>query len=195
MDVVLATQNKGKIKEFKTMFEKTDFEVKTLDLSVVEDCETFEGNAIKKALAAMRKSGCVSIADDSGLEVDALKGQPGVRSARFAGEHATDEQNNELLLKKMAGHKQRTARFICVIAVAFPNMDVLISRGECEGVILTEKKGTEGFGYDPVFYIPEKQMTFGELPIDEKNKISHRSKALNLTKKQIEEYFGRGESA
>jgi XTP/dITP diphosphohydrolase len=190
LKVVLATQNKGKIKEFDAMFNDTDINISTFDSSVEEDCCTFEGNALKKALAAMKQSGCIAMADDSGLEVDALNGEPGVLSARFAGKNANDEQNNALLLQKMENKQHRTARFVCVIAIAFLNMDVLISRGECEGVITAEKIGQGGFGYDSVFYIPQEKKTFAELSMKEKNKISHRAKAMKRMKEQINNYMG-----
>jgi XTP/dITP diphosphohydrolase len=146
---------------------------------VSEEGETFEENARLKAVALAAESGYVALADDSGLEVDALGGEPGVLSARYAGEGATDRERVNYLLRKLKGipWERRTARFRCVIAVATPEGRVELCSGECPGVISLEPAGSQGFGYDPVFYLPELRKTMAELSLDEKNQLSHRGKA------------------
>lgn len=185
MKLVLATNNKGKVKELNEMLNPLGLQVVPVGeypgfQEVEEDGETFEANAIKKAVAAAQLTGELSLADDSGLEVDALKGAPGVHSARFAGEPKDDAANNRKLLKLLEDvpDEQRTGRFRCVIAVAEPNGRVHTADGACEGIILRELKGEGGFGYDPLFYVPKYQQTFAELDLEQKNSISHRGKAL-----------------
>lgn len=182
--LVVATKNPGKLREIREMLGS---EVRLLSLTdfpdvgdIVEDGRTFEANAIKKALAAAHHTGHVSLADDSGLEVDALNGAPGVYSARFAGEEATDEQNNVKLLQLLEDtpDEQRTARFRCVIAVGAPDGSVQTAEGTAEGRILQRPRGTDGFGYDPLFLVSGLRRTFAELPSEEKNRLSHRGRAL-----------------
>lgn len=194
--LVIATGNPGKLSEIEEVFKDLPFEFLSLkelgfETSIEEDQDTFEGNAIKKAVEVMKYTGEITLADDSGLEVDVLGGRPGVFSARFAGAEATDEQNNKKLLQLMANipEEKRTARFRCVIAVAFPNGQILTSEGICEGRIGYFPKGTNGFGYDPLFIVDKYNKTFAELDQHEKNQISHRGVALRKMKKQLEEYL------
>ncbi|WCN38515.1 XTP/dITP diphosphatase [Aneurinibacillus uraniidurans] len=194
--VVLATKNKGKIKEFTRMFSGWNVRVLTMndDLDfpdVVEDGDTFEANARKKAEEIMRATGLPALADDSGLEVDALGGKPGVYSARFAGEHASDEENNAKLVQLMKDvpEAERTARFVSVLALALPEGDTILTRGTCEGQIVLEASGTNGFGYDPHFYLSEKGRTMAELEPDEKNAVSHRGVAVQKLTAELMERF------
>lgn len=185
MKLVLATHNQGKVKELAEMLQPLGFEVVSVAAypgfeEVEEDRDTFQANAIKKAVAAAEYTGELSLADDSGLEVDALQGAPGVHSARFAGEPKDDAANNRKLLQLLekVPEAQRTARFRCVIAIAEPNGQVHTADGACEGVILKEQQGQGGFGYDPLFLVPMYNQTFAEIDLNKKNAISHRGKAL-----------------
>lgn len=157
------------------------------DIEVVEDGTTFEENAIKKAVTIMHASGKAAIADDSGLCVDALGGKPGIYTARFAGENATDDENIAKLLSELDGveFEKRTARFVCVIALAAPDKEPATYRGECEGYILTQKQGDNGFGYDPIFFVPEYKKSMAELDGEVKNSISHRFNALKKLKSDL----------
>jgi len=182
--IVLATRNEGKVREFRKIL--TDFDVDLRSLNdfgpipeAVEDGETFDENAYKKAHFTAKVLGLPAISDDSGLVVEALDGAPGVYSARYAGEKASDEDNINKLLKAMKGVSDRRAAFECVISIAVPSGPALTYEGRCEGTITTEPKGSDGFGYDPVFFSPELGKTFAESNLEEKNKISHRGKALN----------------
>ena len=182
--ILLATRNKAKVREYSKLLRGIPYEIVSLeDVGISQDVEesgkTFDENATIKAKTYAKLSGLVAIADDSGLEVDALDGEPGVRSARYAGERATDKERIDYLLKKMQGipSEQRTARFRCVIAVATPAGEVKWCEGKCEGIITFEPKGKNGFGYDPIFYLPDRKLTMAELSMEEKNKISHRGKA------------------
>ncbi len=148
------------------------------DFFVEEDGKTYQDNAIKKARAAAQVTGSLAIADDSGLEVDALDGAPGVYSARFGGESLSQAEKNSLLLQQLNGIRARSARFRCVIAVVTPNGDVRTTEGSCEGVIGYAPQGTQGFGYDPLFFLPEHGKTMAELEPAMKNSISHRAQAL-----------------
>jgi XTP/dITP diphosphohydrolase len=182
-EIILATRNPGKIREFSAAFAPLGWQLHGLPVDappVDEDGQTFEENACKKAETIMRRYGVPALADDSGLEVDALGGRPGVFSARYAGEGANDEKNNQKLLQEMAGvpDGQRQARFVCVLALAFPGRPTVWFRGECEGEILREIRGTGGFGYDPLFYLPSWGQTMAELDVEQKNRISHRAEAL-----------------
>lgn len=184
MKLLVATHNPGKVREYRRLLEGLPLELTWpgelgLDLRVDETGETFEENARLKALAYARASGLWTLADDSGLEVDALGGAPGVRSARYAGPEATDEDRYRLLLRRMASvpDDQRQARFRCVIAVASPGGEVWTAEGTVEGVIAREPRGSHGFGYDPVFYMPALGCTMAQLPEEEKNRISHRARA------------------
>ncbi len=180
--LVLATKNRGKISEFQGLFRDSDIEIKTLDdfgpiPPVIEDGDTFEDNAVKKAQFTARVLGIPAIGDDSGLTVKALQGAPGVFSSRFAGENADDDANNRKLLAEMEGVEDRAAAFVCVLAIAVPRGPALIYEGTCEGMIAETPKGDQGFGYDPLFYYPPLQKTFAQLGREEKNSISHRGKA------------------
>ena len=183
--VIIATKNKGKAKEFQHMFAPYGYEVQTLlDLPHIEDVEetgvTFEENAVLKAGTVAAELGALVIADDSGLSIDALEGRPGVYSARYAGEEKSDEANMEKVLGELESveDSDRTARFYCVLAIAGPEMETKTVTGTCEGMILRDKRGTNGFGYDPIFFVPSLQKTMAELTQEEKSGISHRGHAL-----------------
>lgn len=191
MKIFLATGNKKKIDEIKAIFDNPEYEILSIKdgieiPEVVEDGETFEDNAKKKALEIAAYTGMVAVADDSGLCVDALNGAPGVYSARYSGEDATDEKNNQKLIQELQGVENRKAKFVCVIALAKPTGECYTFRGEVEGEIIDTSSGKDGFGYDPHFFMKEYGKTFGEMP-EIKNKISHRAKALEKLKGQIEE--------
>lgn len=188
----LATTNEGKILEIRHRLEDLPLEITTLkDVNNVPGCPeekaTTLENAIFKALHYSRYSDAMTLADDSGLEVDALGGAPGVRSARHAGEYATDEENNLKLLRELTqvSEQRRMARFVCVMALGFRGRLLKSFSGSCEGRILTAPRGSAGFGYDPLFYVPDLQKTFAELTPAEKNRISHRGKALG----RVYDYF------
>lgn len=196
--VVIATKNVGKLREFAELFEKFDLEVKSLhDFPHIEEVEetgkTFEENAILKAEHLCKQLDEIVIADDSGLIVDALQGKPGVRSARYAGEEKDDQANIQKVLEGLKGisMEKRTARFYCALAVAFPQEDKkpLIVNGTCEGKILEQQRGENGFGYDPIFYVEEYKSAMAELSSDEKNKISHRGRALRKLEEKIPVWF------
>lgn len=192
--IVIATGNPGKAKEFEHMFAPLGFAVKTLlDFPEIADIEetgkTFEENAVIKATTAAKVLHLPVIADDSGLAVAALNGEPGVYSARYAGEGKDDAANRQKLLAKMAGvaGQERQATFYCVLAVADENGEVLARySGELNGYITTEEKGTNGFGYDSIFYVPEFDQTTAEMTADEKAPISHRGRALKLLQADLE---------
>ena len=184
--LLLATNNQGKARELKSLLRDIPFEIVTpseigIDAEVKENVNSFEENAGLKASALAKQSGLLTLADDSGLEVDALGGEPGVLSHRYAGEGATDEDRVRYLLTKLEGvpQEKRTARFCCSIAVATPEGEVELFSGECQGFITFKPKGTLGFGYDPIFYFPELGKTMAELPLAEKNQVSHRGKAAS----------------
>ena len=183
MVVVLATRNKGKVKEFREMLRDYPVELSSLNdfgpiPEVEEDGETFDDNAYKKALFTAKVLGLPAIADDSGLVVEALDGAPGVHSARYAGESATDQDNIQKLLAEMQGKDQRRAAFECVISLTVPSGPALTYEGRCEGEITEEVQGEGGFGYDPVFYCPSLGKTFAQCSMEEKNRVSHRGQAL-----------------
>lgn len=189
--IVVATRNSGKTREIKSILK--DFPVELKDLNdfgpipePVEDGLTFEENAYKKASFTAKVLGLPAIADDSGLEVEALGGAPGVHSARYAGPAATDEENNRKLLREMSGVKNRKARFCCVISVAVPTGFALTYEGFCEGEILETPRGTGGFGYDPLFFYPPLGKTFAEMSLEEKNSVSHRGKALQELRREFD---------
>lgn len=190
---VIATNNKHKLEEIGQMLAGYNLEILSMrdvnldGMEIIEDGKTFEENAIIKAKTVMEKTGIISLADDSGLEVEAIENQPGIYSARFAGEHANDKANNDKLLTllKNVPLEERKARFVCVIAVVFPNGETLTVRGECYGIIGLEAIGNTGFGYDPLFIVPELNKTFGELGSEAKNQISHRAKALEKLKEVL----------
>ncbi len=182
--ILIATHNVGKLREFSSMFARTPFELVSLsdvsiDVDVDETGATYAENATLKAETYARLSGLPTLADDSGLEVDGLNGEPGVRSARYAGEDANDDDRIAFLLQKLNNipREKWTARFRCVIALTRPDGPVELHEGRCEGVITDRPRGASGFGYDPLFYVPEISRTMAELSFDEKNRVSHRGRA------------------
>ena len=190
--VIIATKNKGKAKDFEAIFNPFGYEVLTLndvadDMDVEETGSTFEENAVLKAEALAERLQTFVIADDSGLEIDALNGAPGVYSARYAGEAKSDEANMEKVLTELANvaDDKRTARFCCAIALAGPNMETKTAFGTCEGEIAREKKGTNGFGYDPIFFVPSLRKMMAELGPTEKAAISHRGNAIKQIKAEL----------
>ncbi len=193
MELLIATNNKGKVREIKEILKGLDMEVfsladKGIDVDVIEDGTTFEENSMKKASEIFKIANCITVADDSGLEVDALDGAPGVYSARYAGEGATDEEKYTKLLNELKDvpDEKRTARFVSVVAVILPDGTKTTLRGECEGFIIREPAGSGGFGYDPVFFVPELNKTFSEVTLEEKNQISHRGKAFKKLREYLE---------
>ena len=190
--IIFATSNEGKMKEIRMIL--SDLKVQLVSLkeagihvNIIEDGETFEENAIIKAKAIMELTGELVLADDSGLEVDYLNKEPGVYSARYLGEDTAYSIKNRNIIDRLQGvpDEDRGARFVCAIAAAFPDGKVITTRGTIEGRIGYEEKGKNGFGYDPIVYVPEYKMTTGEMDPDFKNKISHRGKALALMKKEL----------
>ncbi|MEA1900140.1 MAG: XTP/dITP diphosphatase [Thermodesulfobacteriota bacterium] len=181
--IVIATRNKGKKSEISDLLKGFPIDIKGLDdfgpiPHIEEDGDTFDENAYKKASFTARMLGFPALADDSGLLAEALEGAPGVLSARYAGENATDEQRYQKLLQEMEGKTNRKAAFECVISIAVPTGPALTYEARCEGLIAEQPSGSNGFGYDPVFYYPPLNKTFGELTIEEKSHVSHRGKAL-----------------
>lgn len=181
--LVLATRNQGKTAEIRGLLENYPIDIRNLDdfgpiPPIVEDGDTFEANAYKKASLTARYLGYPALADDSGLVVAALDGAPGVLSARYAGDDATDEQRCTKLLKELGEAENRKAHFQCVLSLAVPTGPALTYEAKCEGVITHQPSGSGGFGYDPVFYYPEFGKTFAELTMAEKSSVSHRGKAL-----------------
>ena len=188
--LVIATRNKGKTSEIRALLSGFQVIVKNLDdfgpiPEVREDGETFDENAYKKASFAAKILGFPALADDSGLIVEALNGAPGVLSARYAGENATDEERCLKILKQMNGKDNRKAAFECVISIAVPGGAALTYESRCEGLITENLRGKNGFGYDPIFYFPPLKKTFAELTQEEKNRVSHRGKAF----KELREEF------
>lgn len=191
MDLLIATGNKNKVRELQKMLNSEKWQVKSLkdfpDIVIPEEnAPDFLGNAFIKAEAAAKQTGLLTLADDSGLVVDALNGAPGVFSARYAGEGHNDNANNKKLLKELGNLplNKRTARFVCCIALVFPNGERFSAEGICEGKIGFKETGNEGFGYDPLFIVEGLNKTMSQLTLEEKNSVSHRGKALNeiLTK-------------
>ena len=190
--IIFATTNKDKVREVKMMLEGFDVELCTMkeagvDVDIVEDGTTFEENAIIKAKTIMEMTGEIALADDSGLEVDYMDGAPGIYSARFLGEDTSYDVKNNYIIDKLKDAKgsERSARFVCAMAAAFPNGDIETCRGTIEGVIAYEQNGTNGFVYDPIVYVPEYEMTTGEMAPELKNSISHRGKALEQMKEVL----------
>jgi XTP/dITP diphosphohydrolase len=189
MQIVLATTNAGKVKEIRALLPNIEFVERPLDVGDVEETETtFAGNARLKAIALVEATGFAALAEDSGLEVDALNGNPGVRSARFAGDDASDDDNIAKLLHELAGipDGERTARFRTVAVVAYPDGTEVVAEGAVDGHIIDDRRGSNGFGYDPVFVpaaYPDR--TFAELSSEEKNAISHRGRALRQLQRLI----------
>lgn len=189
--LVIATRNKGKTKEIKDLLKDFPVDIKDLDdfgpiPHLEEDGDTFDENAYKKASFAARILGLPALADDSGLTVEVLNGAPGIHSARYAGENATDEQRYLKLLREMEGMSNRKAAFECVISIAVPKGPALTYEARCEGLITQVPAGSKGFGYDPVFYYPPYKKTFAELTRQEKNRVSHRGKAFAELKDEFE---------
>ena len=181
--LVLATTNQNKVREFRQFVADFPIQVKSLaDFGplpgVIEDGQTFDENAYKKAHHYAKVLGLPAIADDSGLVVEALGGAPGVYSARYAGEHASDQDNCSKLLKELGSETNRAARFVCVLSIAVPSGPALTYEASCSGTILEEARGSNGFGYDPIFYYEPLGKSFAELSMEEKNRVSHRGKVL-----------------
>ena len=189
--IILASNNKDKVKEVKEILKGYDIismEEAGIDVDIEENGTTFEENALIKARAIMKLTGQITMADDSGLEIDYLNKAPGVYSARFMGHDTSYDIKNKALIQKLEGVKgsDRSGRFVCAIAVCFPDGREIVKRGTMEGLIAEEIKGDNGFGYDPIVYLPEYGKTSGELAPEEKNKISHRGKALALIKEELD---------
>lgn len=186
--LLLASNNAGKLREFREIFSE-DVILSLADLSleieVEEDGKTFEENAVKKAREVAKISGMTAVADDSGLCVNALSGAPGIYSARYAGENASDQERIQKLLEELKGERDRRAKFVSVVALCTPEGETVTARGECEGEILEQPEGNGGFGYDPVFYVKEFGKTFGQLTGEEKNRISHRGRAIRALWEKI----------
>lgn len=195
MKIFLATKNKKKIEEISKILEKReDIEILSINNNieipeVFEDGKTFEENSKKKALEISKYLNMITIADDSGLCVKALNGEPGVYSARYSGENATDEANNKKLIENLKGIEDREAKFVAVVTLAKPNGDSYTFTGEIVGEIVDTGRGKDGFGYDPHFYLKEYDKCFAEIP-DIKNKISHRAKALEKLENAIDDILG-----
>ncbi len=196
--LVLATRNRDKIREIRDILQDSPWTFRNLDdfpgaEEVIEDGQTFEENALKKARACCRHTGMPSLADDSGLEVAFLKGRPGVQSNRFAGAKATYRQNNDMLVRLMGevSRENRKAKFRCIVAFVHGEYEKIIE-GICEGYILSSPRGDQGFGYDPLFFKPEKGKTFAEMSGEEKNRISHRGNAFRNMDRFLREYYGTG---
>lgn len=189
--IILASNNKDKVKEVKEILKGYDIismKEAGIDVDIEENGTTFEENALIKARAIMKLTGQITMADDSGLEIDYLNKAPGVYSARFMGHDTSYDIKNKALIQKLEGVKgsDRSGRFVCAIAVCFPDGREIVKRGTMEGLIAEEIKGDNGFGYDPIVYLPEYGKTSGELAPEEKNKISHRDKALALIKEELD---------
>lgn len=194
--IILASNNKGKIAEVKEILKDMNVEVISmkeagLDVDIEENGSTFEENALIKAEAIMKMTGEITIADDSGLEVDYLNKEPGIYSARYMGHDTSYDIKNNAIIQRLDGVKgtDRSARFVCAMAVVFPDGKNIIARGIMEGLIADKPMGENGFGYDPIMYLPEYQKTSAQLSSEEKNKISHRGKALEKLKTQLQEYL------
>lgn len=190
--IIFATSNQGKMDEIKMIMKDSLIPILSLKeagikADIVEDCDTFEDNAIKKAKTIMELTGCLTLADDSGLEVDYINKEPGVFSARYMGEDTPYSIKNQSIIDRLKDAKgnERSARFVCVIAACFPDGRTITVRGTVEGEIAYEERGNHGFGYDPILYIPEYDKTTGEMDPEYKNEISHRGKALRLMKDKL----------
>lgn len=194
MKIVLASKNTHKLKEMREILSAQGVEVVLesdvgADVEVEETGTTFEENSLLKARAVMEKTGLAAIADDSGLAVDALNGAPGVYSARYGGPELDDQGRYRLLLSNMRGQVDRKCRFVSVITLCMPDGAVISARGECPGTLAYAPQGENGFGYDPVFFVPEKKKTFAQLTAEEKNAISHRAVALREFQMKWERYL------
>ena len=191
--IIVATNNDDKMKEIRMILKDLDYELQSLDeagitVDIIEDGETFEENAIIKAKTVMEFTGEIVMADDSGLEVDALDKQPGIYSSRFLGEDTSYHIKNQYILDELkdVDFDNRTARFICAVACVFPDGRIITKRGVMEGYIGKEIQGKYGFGYDPIFWLPKYNSTSAQISPEEKNKESHRGKALQAIKKELE---------
>ncbi len=196
--IIVATGNAGKMREFRMILEDLGLEIISMkeagvDPDIVEDGTTFAENAEIKARAVWALTGDIVLADDSGLVVDYLNGEPGIYSARYMGEDTSYKIKNQVIIDRVAAapEEERTARFVCAIAAVLPDGSVLHTEGAVEGMIAHEPAGSNGFGYDPIFYLPEYGMTSAEIPLDRKNEISHRGKALEAMKLRLREIIGR----
>ena len=194
--IVFATGNENKMKEIREILGDLNTEIISLkqagiDVEIIEDGKSFEENALIKARAIWKETKGIVLADDSGLEVDYLNGEPGIYSARYLGEDTSYDIKNKAIIDRLEGvpDEKRTARFVCVIAAVFPDGTELTTRGTIEGIIGYEQKGDNGFGYDPIVYVPELKKTTAELSMEEKNEISHRGNALSKMKKNIIKYL------
>lgn len=194
--LLLATTNPGKIREYRLLLNNPGYRIVTLDEegiteAVTEEGNSYEQNAQLKASTYAKLSGLITIADDSGLEVDALNGEPGIYSARFSGKNATDADRVDSLLARLRDipWERRTAHFKCVIAVVAPNGQAELCYGECDGMIALEPRGENGFGYDPVFYLPALGKTMAELPPEVKNQLSHRARAANRARQVLQRFL------
>ena len=190
--LVFATGNEGKMKEIRMILGDMDYEILSMkeagiSADIVEDGKTFEENAEIKAKAISKLANCLVLADDSGLEVDYMDKQPGIYSARWLGEDTSYDVKNQKIIENLQGvpDEKRTARFVCAVAAAFPDGRVITKRGTVEGIIGYEQRGENGFGYDPIFFLPEYGKTTAELDPMEKNKISHRGRALEQIKEEL----------
>lgn len=196
--IIFATGNEGKMREIREILKDLGMKILSMkeagaDLNIVEDGSTFLENAEIKARAVWEKTGGIVLADDSGLVIDCLNGEPGIYSARYMGEDTSYEIKNQNLLNRAAKARgdERSARFVCSIAAVLPDGNVFHTEETMEGILADNPAGEEGFGYDPIFYLPEFQKTAAELTMEEKNKISHRGKALDAMKCKLMEYYGR----
>ena len=183
--LIFATGNEHKMKEIREILDESKYEIISMkeagvDIDIVEDGKTFEENALVKAKAVMEVTGQLTLADDSGLEIDALNGEPGIYSSRYLGEDTSYVKKNSVILERLKDvpEEKRSARFVCAVAAVFPDGQTKVIRGTMEGIIGYEIKGENGFGYDPIFYLPQYGKYSAELSSDEKNAISHRGEAL-----------------
>lgn len=190
--IIFATSNLGKMKEIKEILNDLNCEILSMkeagiNIDILEDGKTFEENAIIKAKSIAKIANCIVLADDSGLEVDYLNKAPGIYSARFLGENTSYDIKNKYIIDKLSNvsDEKRSARFVCAIACALPNGEIFTTRATIEGRIAYEPKGENGFGYDPIFFVPEFNCTTAQLSPEQKNKISHRGKALVLMKEKL----------
>lgn len=194
--ILFATENEGKMREIRLILGDMDVEIQSLReagirVDIEENGQTFEENAAIKAGAVAAETDAIVLADDSGLEVDYLNKEPGVHSARYMGYDTSYRVKNQSILERLQGvpEEKRTARFVCAIAAVLPDGTQLCSRGTIEGIIGYEERGEGGFGYDPIFFLPEYGCSTAELPMDKKNELSHRGKALRQMKEMLEEYM------
>ncbi|MCI8597044.1 MAG: XTP/dITP diphosphatase [Lachnospiraceae bacterium] len=195
--IIFATGNEGKMREIRMILEDLGMEIlsmKEVDIQadIEENGSTFEENAVIKAKAVMELTGTIVLADDSGLEIDYLNKEPGIYSARYMGEDTSYRIKNQNLIDRLDGvpEEKRTARFVCVIAAALPDGRVLVTRGAIEGIIGYEERGEGGFGYDPIFFLPEYGCSTAELSMEKKNELSHRGKALRAMKEELKKALG-----